>query len=89
MRERAQKISAELNFRSQPGSGTEIELAIPAKVLSSGVRKVPFWRRIHRGWRIPKDRKPWFYCAKQWHSELTRLLLNRLPVTGPFMAQPP
>jgi signal transduction histidine kinase len=57
MRERAQKISAKLNFWSQPGSGTEMELAIPVKVPFSGVRKFPLWMRIYRGWRKTKDRQ--------------------------------
>ena len=31
MRERAQKIGGQLEFWSKPGSGTEVELTVPAK----------------------------------------------------------
>jgi signal transduction histidine kinase len=31
MRERAQKIAGQLEFRSQPGTGTEVQLTVPAK----------------------------------------------------------
>jgi nitrate/nitrite-specific signal transduction histidine kinase len=32
MRERSEKIGAQMNISSTPGSGTEIDLSIPAKV---------------------------------------------------------
>ena len=46
MRERAKKIGATLKVWTKPGSGTEIELTIPAKVLSPFAHRQHFWRRI-------------------------------------------
>jgi signal transduction histidine kinase len=47
MRERARRIGAELELRSQPNSGTEIELILPASKAyqSSPVGRNWFWRR--------------------------------------------
>jgi signal transduction histidine kinase len=49
MRERAKAMGAELNIKSHPGAGTEIELAIPAKVAYLDSIRKSFWYRISRG----------------------------------------
>ena len=49
MRERAKAIGAELNIRSHPGEGTEVELTIPAKVAYPDSSENSFWHRIY--WR--------------------------------------
>ena len=46
MRERAKAMGAELNIRSHPGAGTEIELTIPAEVAYPDSIKKSFWSRI-------------------------------------------
>jgi signal transduction histidine kinase/ligand-binding sensor domain-containing protein len=48
MRERAQKIGAQLNIWSRPGAGTEVELTIPAKVAYPQEGKESLWQRIRR-----------------------------------------
>ena len=52
MRERAQKVGAKLSIRSNPGAGTEIDLAIPAAVAypvaDVGARRNSRWGRILR-----------------------------------------
>jgi signal transduction histidine kinase len=48
MRERAQKIGAQLNIWSHSGAGTEVELAIPAKVAYPRFHNESLWRRISR-----------------------------------------
>ena len=48
MRERAKAMGAELNIRSYPGAGTEVDLTIPAELAyPDGIRK-SFWDRIYR-----------------------------------------
>jgi signal transduction histidine kinase/ligand-binding sensor domain-containing protein len=47
MRERAHAMGAELNIRSHPGAGTEVELTIPAEVAYPDSIKKSFWRRIY------------------------------------------
>jgi nitrate/nitrite-specific signal transduction histidine kinase len=49
MRERAKAMGAELNIRSHPGAGTEVELSIPAEVAYSDSIRKSFWNRISRG----------------------------------------
>jgi signal transduction histidine kinase len=49
MRERAKAMGAELNIRSYPGAGTEIDLSIPAEVAYPDSKKKSFWNRINRG----------------------------------------
>jgi signal transduction histidine kinase len=46
MRERAKRAGAELHLRSGPGSGTEIEIRIPA--------------RLAFGDGVPADKRSWF-----------------------------
>jgi ligand-binding sensor domain-containing protein len=48
MRERAKTIGAEVNIRSHPGAGTEMELTIPAKVAYPDSSEHSFWHRISR-----------------------------------------
>jgi signal transduction histidine kinase len=48
MRERAQKIGAQLEFWSRPGAGTEIELRIPAKMAYAGRMRRPGWLPFRR-----------------------------------------
>ena len=45
MRERAQRMGAELQLWSRPGSGTEIELTVPAATAYRGVRAGRSWFR--------------------------------------------
>lgn len=45
MQERAQKIGAQLNVWSQTGTGTEIDLTVPAKVAYLRSREVSFWHK--------------------------------------------
>jgi signal transduction histidine kinase len=49
MRERAKAIGAELNIQSHPGTGTEVELTIPANVAYPDRIKQSLWRRIYPG----------------------------------------
>jgi signal transduction histidine kinase len=49
MRERAKAMGAELNIRSHPGVGTEVELTIPAEVAYPDGSRKSFWYRIYRG----------------------------------------
>ena len=49
MRERAEKIGAQLKIRSQAGAGTEVELTIPAKVAYPHIPRESLWRRIRAG----------------------------------------
>jgi signal transduction histidine kinase len=46
MRERADKLSAKLSIRSQPGGGTEVDLQIPATVAYRHQAQRPGWRRF-------------------------------------------
>lgn len=46
MRERAELIGAKLDFWSQAGAGTEIELSIPSEVAFPRSRSQSLWRRI-------------------------------------------
>ena len=46
MRERSQKIGAELQIWSQQGAGTEVELSIPAKVAYQDAEQPRLLRRI-------------------------------------------
>lgn len=48
MRERAQKIGAQLDIWSHSGAGTEIELRIPAVVAYPGGVRESFWERLRR-----------------------------------------
>jgi ligand-binding sensor domain-containing protein len=48
MRERAKAIGGELNIRSHPDAGTEVELVIPAKVAYPDSSEPSFWQRISR-----------------------------------------
>jgi len=45
MRERAKRIGARLEFRSEPGAGTEVELSIPASIAYSAPRRFPLFPR--------------------------------------------
>ena len=49
MRERAQKIGAQLSIWSQSGAGTEIELTIPARVAYPRTGKPALWARVLSG----------------------------------------
>jgi ligand-binding sensor domain-containing protein/signal transduction histidine kinase len=49
MRERAKAMGAELDIRSHPGTGTEVELTIPANVAYPDSIKQSFWDRIYPG----------------------------------------
>jgi signal transduction histidine kinase len=49
MRERAQNISAHLSIWSNPGTGTEIDLKVPAKVAYARSSKQSRWNWIKRG----------------------------------------
>jgi signal transduction histidine kinase len=51
MRERARNIGAHLSIWSNPGSGTEIDVTIPAKVAYVRSRKESPWQWIRRGAR--------------------------------------
>jgi len=53
MRERAQRIGAQLSIWSNPGAGTEVELTVPAKVAYPENRKNSIWLRIMRAGRKP------------------------------------
>jgi signal transduction histidine kinase/ligand-binding sensor domain-containing protein len=48
MRERAEKIGAQLEVWSRPGAGTEIELRIPAKMAYAGRMRRPRWLPFRR-----------------------------------------
>ena len=48
MRERARNIGAQLNILSNPGSGTEVDLTLPAKVAYVGAPEKRRWYRIAR-----------------------------------------
>jgi ligand-binding sensor domain-containing protein/signal transduction histidine kinase len=58
MRERAEKIGAQLKIRSQVGTGTEIDLTVPAKVAylktPKATRKEPLWSRVRPAAREPE-----------------------------------
>jgi signal transduction histidine kinase len=49
MRERAKAMGAELDIRSHPGAGTEVELTIPAELAYPHTIRKSFWYRIYRG----------------------------------------
>jgi len=54
MRERAQNVGAHLSIWSNPSTGTEIDLRVPAKVAYPRSQKESPWQRIKRGasgWR--------------------------------------
>jgi signal transduction histidine kinase/ligand-binding sensor domain-containing protein len=51
MRERAQKIGAQLHIWSRPGAGTEIELRIPAEVAYPRIGRQSLWERFRRAAR--------------------------------------
>jgi len=55
MRERAQKVGAQLSLWSHPGAGTEIELTIPAKVAYPRKSEQSLWRRIRRPAGNPEE----------------------------------
>ena len=46
MRERAERISAQLDIISGPDAGTEIELSVPASQAYRGIVDEPAWRRL-------------------------------------------
>jgi nitrate/nitrite-specific signal transduction histidine kinase len=46
MRERAESIGAEFSIRSRVGSGTEVSLTVPVKLVKPVSRKESLWRRI-------------------------------------------
>jgi signal transduction histidine kinase len=46
MRERAQKIAAQVDIWSQAGAGTEIELTIPSGIAYPRNKEQSLWRRI-------------------------------------------
>jgi signal transduction histidine kinase len=48
MRERSQKIGAQLNIWSNSGAGTEIDLFIPAKVAYRHPHKKSGWNEFKR-----------------------------------------
>jgi signal transduction histidine kinase len=49
MRERAQKIAAQLSIWSRPGTGTEVDLSIPSKVAYLQSNRELLWKRLlHR-----------------------------------------
>jgi signal transduction histidine kinase len=48
MRERAQKIGAELTFWSSEGSGTEVDLTIPSRIAYPRGQKEAMWDRFKR-----------------------------------------
>jgi signal transduction histidine kinase len=54
MRERAQKIGAQLTIWSRPGAGTEVELRVPASVAYRKNIDGALWQRLVRaaGWRV-------------------------------------
>ena len=54
MRERARNIGAHLSMWSNPGTGTEIDVTIPAKVAYMRSRKESPWQWIRRGAREAK-----------------------------------
>jgi nitrate/nitrite-specific signal transduction histidine kinase len=49
IRERAKAMGTELNIRSHPGAGTEVELTIPAELAYPDSIRKSFWYRIYRG----------------------------------------
>jgi signal transduction histidine kinase len=55
MRERAQKIGAQLSLWSNPGAGTEIELTIPANVAYPRKHEASLWQRIRRAAGNPEE----------------------------------
>ncbi len=55
MRERAQKIGAQLNLWSHSGAGTEVELQIPARVAYPLHREESLWARIRRATGKPEE----------------------------------
>jgi ligand-binding sensor domain-containing protein len=48
MRERAQKVGGRLNIWTRPGTGTEIDLVIPAKLAFPRRRRPTLWDRLNR-----------------------------------------
>ncbi len=48
MRERAHKIGGQLQIRSNPGAGTEIDLTVPSKVAYAMKPKESRWRWTSR-----------------------------------------
>jgi nitrate/nitrite-specific signal transduction histidine kinase len=46
MRERAESIGAEFSIRSHVGSGTEVSLTVPIRLVEAVRRKESLWRRI-------------------------------------------
>ncbi len=49
MRERANKIAAQLSIWTQPNTGTEVDLSIPSKVAYFQSNREPLWKRLmHR-----------------------------------------
>jgi signal transduction histidine kinase len=49
MRERAEKVGAQLKIWSQAGAGTEVELTIRAKVAYPRIPRESLWSRIRAG----------------------------------------
>ena len=48
MRERAKKIGARLDFWSEAGAGTEVELSIPSAIAYGTARSGPGFPLLHR-----------------------------------------
>jgi signal transduction histidine kinase len=49
IRERAQRIGSRLEFWSEAGAGTEVQLGVPAAIAYEKQRDGPRFRRLHRG----------------------------------------
>jgi signal transduction histidine kinase len=62
MRERAQAMGADLKIRSRAGSGTEIELTVPASIAYPGIHAVEE-RRWVRLWRSVSEISKRAHCA--------------------------
>jgi signal transduction histidine kinase len=59
MRERANRIGAQINIWSNSGAGTEIELTVPAKVAFLGNAAQTLWQRITRAVKRPGEAAQW------------------------------
>jgi ligand-binding sensor domain-containing protein len=58
MRERALNIGAKVNVWSSPGSGTEVELTIPAGVAYAGKHRRTVWQRIKQTIKRSEEARP-------------------------------
>jgi signal transduction histidine kinase len=58
MRERANKIGAQVNIWSSAGAGTEIELTIPAKVAYPAHKAPTLWRRVKGAVNRTEEARP-------------------------------